>query len=227
MKLWGRLDHWLWYSVRRRLLDEGLEELRGHMHDCVLEIGNGRAGRRGQFRPPIEEAKAWIYLDLGNEGQPHIQADIEYLPFKNALFDTVVCLEVLEYVSRPKRALTEIHGVLKPGGKLILSTPFLHRADTEHDYWRFTEHGLRYMLEEAGFNVVWFRAQGSAFAVAANIFKYAIYIQPAGWRRRFLGGVFVPLFYLLWWMDALTARRQSLLQTFSTGYLLLAVRQGE
>ena len=222
MKLWNSLDDWLWYSVRRRLLDADLEALRDHMNGRVLEIGNGRVGRRGHFQPPVEEAEAWIYLDLQCKGSPHIQADAENLPLKDAAFDTVVCLEVLEYVTRPPVALNEMRRVLKRGGKLILATPFLHRADTPHDYWRFTEHGLRYLLQQTGFDVVWFRAQGSALAAAVNILKYAIYVQPAGRRRRWLGCGARPLLFLLWRLDGPTARRQPLLAAFSTGYLAMA-----
>ena len=222
MKLWNSLDDWLWYSVRRRLLDADLETLRDHMNGRVLEIGNGRVGRRGHFQPPAEEAEAWIYLDLENERLPHVQAEVEHLPLEDAVFDTVVCLEVLEYVTRPQAALSEIHRVLKRDGKLILATPFLHRADTPHDYWRFTEHGLRYLLQETGFDVTWLRAQGSALGVAVNILKYAIYAQPAGRRRRWLGCAARPWLSLLWRLDDPTARRHPVLTTFSTGYLAVA-----
>jgi len=221
MKSWDSLDHWLWYSVRRRLLDADLEELRDHMNGRVLEIGNGRVGRRGRFRPPVEEVEMWIYLDLEDNRRPHVQADVERLPLEDAVFDTVVCLEVLEYVTRPQAALSEIRRVLKRGGKLILATPFLHRADTPHDYWRFTEYGLRYLLQQTGFDVVWLRAQGSALGVAVNILKYAIYAQPAGWRRRWLGYTARPVLSLLWRLDGPTARRLTVLATFSTGYLAM------
>lgn len=222
MKLWDSLDDWLWYSVRRRLLDADLEALRDHMKGRVLEIGNGRVGRRGYFRPPVEEAEAWIYLDLESKRLPHIQADVEHLPLKDAMFDTVVCLEVLEYVTRPQVALGEIHRVLKPSEKLILATPFLHRTDTSHDYWRFTKYGLRYLLQQSGFEVVWLKAQGSALSVAVNILKYTIYAQPPRRRRRWLGYAARPLLSLLWRLDGPTARRQPVLATFSTGYLAVA-----
>ena len=188
----------------------------------VLEIGNGRASRRGDFRPPVDKAEEWVYLDLRAEPQPHLQADAEHLPVRDSVFDTVVCLEVLEYVTRPEAALTELRRVLHGDGKLILATPFLHRSDTTHDYWRFTEHGLRYLLQETGFDVIWFKAQGSALGVAVNILKYAIYAQPGGQRRRWLGFVARPLLSLLWRLDGPTGRSRPVLATFSTGYLAVA-----
>jgi len=192
------------------------------MKGCVLEIGNGRKNRRGRFRPPLEKVDAWIYLDLENDRRPHLQSDVEQLPLGNAIFDTVVCLEVLEYVTRPKEALLEMKRVLKSTGKVILSTPFMHRADTSHDYWRFSEHGLQHLLKEAGFNMRWLYTQGHALAVAVNILKYAIYSQPVKWYRICLICIAMPILLLLMKLDAPVQRRIPILDTFSTGFLAVA-----
>ena len=58
------LNNWLRYSVRRKLLDDALEEFRNHMGGNVLEIGCGRAGRRGQFSPPVHESDSWTYVAI-------------------------------------------------------------------------------------------------------------------------------------------------------------------
>lgn len=44
------------------------------------------------------------------------------LPAPAARFDLVLCLEALEYLPRPRRALAELVRVLQPGGTLLLST---------------------------------------------------------------------------------------------------------
>ena len=222
MSVSAAMEHWLWYSVRRHHLDTGLEKLRHHMRGRVLEIGNGHINRRGRFKPTVEQAEAWVYLDVETNRQPDIRGDIQHLPFADAAFDTVICLEVMEYVADPQTALSEIRRVLKGKSMLILSTPFLHRADTDHDFWRFTAHGLRYLLEQTGFEVVCLKNQGAALGVAANILKYAIYIRPRGWCRFCLAVLAWPLISLLRWRDASSAVRHPLLATFSTGYLALA-----
>ena len=222
MLLLNWLDNWLGYSVRRRHLDADLRALANHMTGRVLEVGNGRIKRRGRFKPPVERAEVWMYVDLERDRRPHIQADIQALPLSDRSFDTVICLEVLEYVTNPGTALNELRRVLEPGGELILAAPFLHRADTPHDYWRFTEYGLRYLLQSTGFDVIQVKAQGFAFGVALNIFKYSIYVEPGKWRRRLQGILALPLLRILWWLDGHIVRRNPLLSTFSTGYLLLA-----
>lgn len=50
-------------------------------------------------------------------------ADICNLPFPDRRFDVVVSSEVIEHVPEPKRAVSELARVLKPGGLLALTTP--------------------------------------------------------------------------------------------------------
>lgn len=68
-------------------------------------------------------------------------------------YNFVVCTEVLEHTLRPFDAVREIHRVLKKGGRLFLTVPLNFRIHGPlPDCWRFTEHGLRAILD--GFNVV-------------------------------------------------------------------------
>jgi len=63
-------------------------------------------------------------------------------------FDVVVLDEILEHVARPWVAVEQVRRILKPGGWLITSSPFLiaeHRMPK--DYWRFTKDGYRVLLE--------------------------------------------------------------------------------
>lgn len=72
-----------------------------------------------------------------------IVADVQALPFRDATFDAIVALEVLEHVPKPGTMADEMRRVLKPGGHVLLSTPFvwkMHR--TPKDYWRFTRDSL-------------------------------------------------------------------------------------
>jgi len=61
---------------------------------------------------------------------------------------TALCLETLEHVEYPHKALKELHRVLKPDGMvLITSTMFFPIHDFPHDYWRFTPEAFRSLLK--------------------------------------------------------------------------------
>lgn len=94
---------------------------------------------------------------------------------------------VLEYVNLPSPALREIQRVVLAGGHVVLATPFFHRRDTSHDFWGFTDEGLRFLLGEAGFEVLLLVRQGGALGVVVNVLKHAIYVEPRTWRRRAAG----------------------------------------
>jgi SAM-dependent methyltransferase len=67
----------------------------------------------------------------------------------NNVFDIIVCTEVLEHTLNPFSAVSELHRMLKIGGRLLLSTPFDFRIHGPlPDCWRFTEHGLRALLKD-------------------------------------------------------------------------------
>lgn len=63
-------------------------------------------------------------------------------------FDVVVCTEVLEHTLQPFNAADEIYRILKPGGIVLVSTPYNFRIHGPlPDCWRFTEHGLRELFK--------------------------------------------------------------------------------
>jgi SAM-dependent methyltransferase len=72
----------------------------------------------------------------------------------SAHYDCILSSQVLEHVHSPAAYLTECRRLLKPGGKLILST---HGQFEDHacpdDYWRWTASGLRRLVSDARFQV--------------------------------------------------------------------------
>lgn len=77
------------------------------------------------------------------------------------VYDSAVCLEVLEHVPDPGRVLSEAYRVLKSGGVLIISAPHLSRQhELPNDYYRYTPQGLRALLERAQFEVIQISRRG-------------------------------------------------------------------
>lgn len=49
--------------------------------------------------------------------------DAESLPWADASFDYVFCVDSFHHYPNPKRALSEFHGVLKPNGQVVIADP--------------------------------------------------------------------------------------------------------
>lgn len=58
--------------------------------------------------------------------------DAYALDFADDVFATVVFTETIEHLDDPGRALEELHRVLRPGGRLVLTTPLGYMYDPEH-----------------------------------------------------------------------------------------------
>lgn len=107
--------------------------------------------------------------------QPDVFADAAKLPLLDASIDTVVCLEVLEHVREPQAALAEFSRVLKPGGVMVFSMPFLYPIhDAPHDFQRLTEYGLRRDLDAAGFDIARIAKLGHAVHAAGLLLCLAL-----------------------------------------------------
>ncbi|MCK9488484.1 MAG: class I SAM-dependent methyltransferase [Xanthomonadales bacterium] len=130
-----------------------LEWVREHAKGRVLDIGCADRW----IEPHLPKGCDYIGLDhLATGGllygaRPDIFADASRLPLADASIDTVLLLEVLEHLRHPAQALSEIARVLRPGGQLLLTMPFLYPVhDAPHDYQRYTCHGLAREMEAAG-----------------------------------------------------------------------------
>ncbi len=88
----------------------------------------------------------WNYSNLDYVGSLH------EMPIESDIFDAVLCTQVLEHLELPRESVTEMHRVLKPGGKIYLTVPM---AQNEHqcpyDFFRYTSYGLQSICKHAGF----------------------------------------------------------------------------
>jgi SAM-dependent methyltransferase len=74
----------------------------------------------------------------------------EHLPFVDGTFDAVISVAVLEHTRDPIRCAQEISRVLKPGGELFCSIPFLQPLHGyPHHYFNATSQGIRRLFEDA------------------------------------------------------------------------------
>lgn len=118
---------------------------------AVLNLGSGV----GQFDHCLSKEVKTINLDISSSQKNlHVIADAHFLPFKSECLDIVYCIAVLEHVRRPWIVADEIFRVLHPGGHIVLELPFLNVIHDEHDYFRFTDKGIRSLFDDNRFDLI-------------------------------------------------------------------------
>ena len=142
------IDHGYAYESDA-LLDDRLRFMADHCQR-VLDVGQSTRARLGLFRRDRIET-----LNVNLEQEPADIIDDICAPTRLEFgrYDGIVCLSVLEHVYDPFAAIANIHGLLRPGGYLLLHLPFLFRYHAPPDLaftdgFRFSRDGLAWMLRD-------------------------------------------------------------------------------
>ncbi len=157
------------------------------LEPVLREFVTGRARLRvldiGCWFSPFEKifeghASAYLKLDILSRKEIHVLGFGERLPFKENSFDVVMCTQVLEHVNQPFEVVREIRRVLKPQGKVFLST---HGVWKEHnapsDNWRFAPAGFKELFK--GFSAAQIIPQGGSLLALMQLFNLWV----SAWRR--------------------------------------------
>ncbi len=141
---------WIWPPI-----DEELQEARllGLLKGRVLNAGAGWRDLSHLIQGEL------INQDLRSENENrtniHIYSPLHEIPKPDDFFDSILCIAVLEHVENPEQVVPEFLRVLKPGGHVVASVPFLQ---PEHkvpgDYQRYTRDGLMRLFANHGFEPV-------------------------------------------------------------------------
>ena len=142
-------NNWLILNINNASLLNHVHLMQG----CVIDLGCGEA----PYKKEIEElADHYIGVDwqesFHDVSKVDVFADISKSPpFRDSIADTVVAFQVLENIPEPEFFLSEFFRMLKSGGNMFLTTPFMwHVHEAPNDYYRYTRYGLAYLLEKYG-----------------------------------------------------------------------------
>lgn len=104
----------------------------------VLNVGSGQAYLEKTLKQKTISASLFVSLDISRSAliraKPHnnnlVLGFIEALPFASSSFDAVVCMEVIEHLTKKqvKHALSELKRIIKPGGELLISVPIYEQS---------------------------------------------------------------------------------------------------
>lgn len=136
----------------RDFISSKLREL--YFEDMVIHDW-GCGGKPAKNYISLGDYVRYIGIDKNPLSQADLHCDFSENP---CLIDTqyakvAFCIEVLEHAKHPDQVLRNIANNLETGGTLYLSVPFLFEKHHEEDYWRFTDIGIRFLLENAGFEI--------------------------------------------------------------------------
>jgi SAM-dependent methyltransferase len=183
-----RLDAWLTDHdlahtlslAKYRLHAATLPLIIAYARGVVLDAGSGRSPYK---RMLTARGLKVISIDIEDRaGEIDQIADLQDMPaIADASVDTVLCTQVLEHVPRPWNAMREIARVLRPGGAVVLSVPHLSAIhEAPHDYYRYTQYGLRALAQGAGLEVIELEATAGLVAFLAHPLSYLLLTVPAG-----------------------------------------------
>jgi len=92
------------------------------------------------------------------------------LCYEDQAFDTVFSTQVIEHVADHHGMVKESFRVLKPGGHAIFTAPFNWELHEEpYDFFRFSKHGLKFLFEKYGFEVVKIKSNGGKWAAISQL----------------------------------------------------------
>jgi SAM-dependent methyltransferase len=148
----------------------------------VLDAGAGEAPYAPLLSHCVCVSQDWPGSVHPGARAADIVADLHALPVADASFGAVMCTEVLEHVAQPELVVAELARVLVPGGRLLVTVPFVIELHEEpHDHFRYTSFGVRGLLERAGFAVESVQASTGWFSTMAQLLRHygAATLDPA------------------------------------------------
>jgi SAM-dependent methyltransferase len=170
------LKHPLYY-IRKGLLRK-ISLYAPQLKGRLMDFGCGEKPYQSLF-VNVDE---YIGLDYNSEGHSHEgeKVDVLYdgvtIPFEDQYFDSVFSSEVFEHVFTLPQILPEINRVMKTGGKILITCPFVwEEHEVPVDYARYSRFALKDLLEKSGFELLIVDKNGHFMSALHQLF--VVYIN--------------------------------------------------
>ncbi len=148
------------FKIHKSMMHDKLKRYQSYFKGDIIDIGAGDQPYRGFF----SDASKYIatntkshYKDNTNSIERFTDIwikDASVLPFRNNEADGVLCLQVLSVIQKPDLFFKEAERILKPGGRLLVTTDFLYPTWSKYDHARYSAQHLELLAKDAGLNVL-------------------------------------------------------------------------
>ena len=185
----------------RQRLQQAIAEAAPEAHGVLLDIGCGNKPYSAALAPFVERHLGLEYSpEAGYRGNlADLCGDAEHLPLKDQCIDTILCTEVMEHVSDPEKVISEFSRVLKPGGVVIATAPFIFPVHDSRDFFRYSPQGLAAIMERYDISVekiVPLSGGGITLALLLNLYLFHLGFFWTKWLYPF-GLILRPVLWLL------------------------------
>ena len=146
--------------------------------DC-LEVGNFDLDKKSFFNDFSLKSTNIFFCDLKKiKKKNYFFLNLEKKNIINKKFENIIIFNVLEHVFDVDNAFSELYKLLKPNGKLFISTPFLYRYHkAPKDYYRFTSDFYEKITKKKKFKIIYKKSLSTgpffcSYSIIHNILSF-------------------------------------------------------
>ncbi len=189
------------YLVRTSIR-QALRSQLPRFHGTFLDVGCGVQPYRSLIMAAPARVERYVGMDLAHNGvkgyravEPDVLWDGRTIPLPDASVDSAMATEVLEHCPEPVAVLREVLRVLRPGGTLFITVPFLWPLhDVPYDEYRYTPFAMERLFREAGFGDIVVKPLGGWDASMAQMLGlWALRRPMPAWKRGLVKRLTLPV----------------------------------
>ena len=197
------------FIVRKAIL-HSLKAQLPKFHGALLDVGCGQMPYKQLLTNKPSRITHYIGLDLENnpihKNRPDITWKNGIIPLDGNSIDCAIATEVFEHCFDPKKILSEIFRVLKPGGIMFFTVPFLWPLhEVPFDCYRYTPFSLTRHLDACGFAEIVLKPLGGWDASIGQMLGLWVRRRAMRkWKRKILSILIMPIIFILYKTDQRT-----------------------
>ena len=183
--------HLMQFDIHKAIMHNKLKRFSPEFKGRWLDIGAGDQPYKKYFAGADEYLTTNTKRHYKEEDFEHLEKQTTYwiedgknLPVHDNSMDGVACFQVMSVIDKPEDFFQEIIRVLKPGGKLLLTTDFIYPVWSAEDRFRHTANNLKQLSEKNGFLVESVESFGGFGSTVYALFMRFMRSFPEIWKRK-------------------------------------------